>query len=542
MVRAAIYARFSTDLQNERSIEDQLFLCRDYAARGELEVVETFDDRARSGGSIFGRDGLLRLMDRARDRAFDVVVVEALDRLSRDMEDLAGIHKRLTFLGIEIRAVNEGVVNTVLIGLRGLVGQLYRDDNAQKIRRGQAGRVRNGLVGSGLTYGYATVPSEMGRRVVVEAEVETVCRIFEEYVSGRTPRAIAHGLNKDRIPPPRGRVWNASTINGNAQRGSGILNNELYIGRIVWNRVRMLKDPDTGKRVSRPNPRNEWQIREVPELAIVSRELFEAARARKQSCSRIAPHRQRKPKYLLSGLLRCSACGAGMSTKGKDGSGRIRIRCSAHAESGTCPEPRTYYLDSVEEAVVAALKTEMRHPQVLAEYVKAYQAERIRLASDAEARRSRLTRRIEALDREIDRLVDAIAKGLGDPAILGPRSTELGRERQDLRAELAAAPVPPDVILLHPTALARYEEQFSRLQEALARGIRSGDSDAAEAIRDLVETVAVHPDPARPGGLAIEISGRLTALLGDPPVSGAVRRVGGSMVAGEGFEPPTKGL
>ena len=60
-----------------------------------------------------GRGGLLRLLDEARDQSFDVVVVEALDRLSRDMEDLAGIHKRLSFLGIEVRAVHEGVVNTV---------------------------------------------------------------------------------------------------------------------------------------------------------------------------------------------------------------------------------------------------------------------------------------------------------------------------------------------------------------------------------------------------------------------------------------------
>jgi site-specific DNA recombinase len=99
MKKAAIYARFSTDLQNERSIEDQIALCRNYAAREGMDVTEVYEDRARSGGSILGRDGLLRLMDRARDRSFEVIVVEALDRLSRDMEDLAGIHKRLSFLG-----------------------------------------------------------------------------------------------------------------------------------------------------------------------------------------------------------------------------------------------------------------------------------------------------------------------------------------------------------------------------------------------------------------------------------------------------------
>lgn len=88
--RAAIYARFSTDLQNERSIEDQVSLCQGYAQREGLNLVSTYEDRARSGGSVMGREGLLRMLDQAREKAFDVVIVEALDRLSRDMEDLAG--------------------------------------------------------------------------------------------------------------------------------------------------------------------------------------------------------------------------------------------------------------------------------------------------------------------------------------------------------------------------------------------------------------------------------------------------------------------
>jgi site-specific DNA recombinase len=250
--RATIYARFSTDLQNERSIEDQLSLCQSYAEREGLNVVSTYEDRARSGGSVMGREGLLQMLDQARERSFDVVIVEALDRLSRDMEDLAGIHKRLSFLGIEIRAVHEGVVNTVLVGLRGLVGQLYREDNAHKVRRGQAGRVKQGLAGGGLTYGYAAVAGKSGERVVVEAEAQVIRRIFQEYVDGRTPREIAHDLNKESVSPPRGRAWNASTINGNLERGAGILQNELYVGRLVWNKVRMVKDPDSGKRLSRP--------------------------------------------------------------------------------------------------------------------------------------------------------------------------------------------------------------------------------------------------------------------------------------------------
>ncbi|MER9559656.1 recombinase family protein [Mesorhizobium sp. M0323] len=535
MNRAAIYARFSTDLQNERSIDDQLTLCRTYAEREGLNVVATFDDRARSGGSVMGRDGLLHLMDKAREHEFDVLVVEALDRLSRDMEDLAGIHKRLSFLGIEIRAVHEGVVNTVLVGLRGLVGQLYREDNAHKVRRGQAGRVNKGLHAGGLTYGYSYLLGDPGKRLIAEDEAEVVRRVFREYVDGRTPRDIAYNLNKDGIPPPRGRVWNASTINGNAQRGTGLLQNELYAGRLIWNKVRMVKDPDTGKRISRPNPRGEWQTVEVPDLAIISPELFEAARARKKARAVTHPSHQRRPRHMLSGLLRCGACGAGMSSNGKDKSRRIRIRCSAATENGTCPDPKTFYLDTVENAVLNGLTAEMRHPDVIAQYVQTYHEERRRLAAETDAKRTRLERRLGELSREIDRLVNAIAKGHGDPAVLGPQSTALNEERKCIVAELDNVPAPTDVIALHPAVLARYEEQLNQLQTGLAEGVVAGDSETAEAMRDLIETVTVFRDPSRIGGIEVEIAGRLTALLGEDAFPNGVKGVWGKVVAGEGY-------
>jgi len=67
----------------------------------------------------------------------------------------------------------------------------------------------------------------MSKRIIAKAEAKIVQRIFEEYVAGRTPREIAHDLNNEGISPPRGRSWNASTINGNMQRGTSIIQNEL---------------------------------------------------------------------------------------------------------------------------------------------------------------------------------------------------------------------------------------------------------------------------------------------------------------------------
>ncbi len=93
MKRAVIYARYSTDLQNDKSVEDQISLCRDYATRHGFEVVNEFFDRAKSGASMFGRPGLANLMQAAERQEFDAVISESPDRISRDIADLAHVHK-----------------------------------------------------------------------------------------------------------------------------------------------------------------------------------------------------------------------------------------------------------------------------------------------------------------------------------------------------------------------------------------------------------------------------------------------------------------
>ncbi|WP_082767490.1 recombinase family protein [Bosea sp. PAMC 26642] len=540
-MRAAIYARFSTDLQNERSVDDQIALCRAYAGREGLTVVDTFSDSARSGASIFGREGLIQLLAQAtkQPRSFDVLLVEHSDRLSRSMKDLAGIHENLTFAGITIRAVHSGEMNTAMIGLFGLVGQMQREDGARKTHRGLAGVVRAGRSAGGRAYGYRPVAGQPGELEIVPAEADVVRRIMSLYAGGMAPRSIAHELNREGVSPPRGGRWNASTINGNGQRGSGILLNELYAGRIVWNKVRMIKDPATGRRVSRPNAPDEWQSVERPDLAIIDRDLFDAVAARKGVRSIEHGERKPAPRHLLSGLLRCGSCGAGMSRCGRDKSGRTRIRCSAATESGVCPEPKTFYLDVVEQAVLAGLKAELRAPEVLAEYVRAYHAERQRLAGDVAKTRAKIARQIAEQERVIRRTMDMLLREVGIEADLSAQQKAAGAARDALRAELGTIAEPPKTIALHPQVLARYEQQVARLGSALSEGINRGDGDGATALRDLVDSVTVYRDKSRSDGISIEIAGRLNALLGEEAYPNAVCF---GMVAGEGLEPPTRGL
>lgn len=207
MPRAAIYARYSTELQSYRSVDDQIDLCRAFAQAQGITVVATYDDRARSGTTTHGRDGLSRLVQDARAGAFDTIVVEALDRLSRDQEDLAGLHKRLTFAGVEIIAVHDGKADALQVGIRGLVSSLWIADLKTKIRRGMSGRVRDGLSAGGRAYGYRPTPGAPGRPTIYEPEAEIVRRIFADYLAGTVPRNIAKALNAEGVPGPRGVRW-----------------------------------------------------------------------------------------------------------------------------------------------------------------------------------------------------------------------------------------------------------------------------------------------------------------------------------------------
>ena len=158
-----------------------------------------------------------------------------------------------------------------------------------------------------------------------------------------------------------GAPWNPSTVHGNPVRGTGILNNELYVGRLVWNRLRYVKDPDTGKRVSRPNPPTDWVTTAVPDLRIVDDELWTQVKARQVAMRRVASNgdpkrfnQARRPKYLFSGLTKCAECGGGYVMYWRD-----RLACFGARSRGTCTNRLTISRPEVEERVLAALRDKL---------------------------------------------------------------------------------------------------------------------------------------------------------------------------------------
>ena len=527
-LRVALYARYSSDNQRDASIKDQLRQCRERAAREGWTVVESYSDRAISGASLI-RSGIQTLLADAQAGRFDMVLSEALDRLSRDQEDVAGVFKRLRFAGVSIFTLSEGEINELHVGLKGTMNALFLKDLAIKTHRGIRGRVEAGKIGGGNAYGYRVVHQLdargepiRGEREIIEEQADIVRRIFREYVAGKGPQRIAADLNRDGIPSPTGKRWNDTTIRGNRIISSGILNCELYNGVIRWNRQKKLKNPDTGRFAYRLNPESEWVRAEAPELRIVPQELWDAAKARQDVLTTLyqkqiessraaikanmvrngglnATHR---PRTLLSGLVFCGCCGGTYARRGQD-----RFACSNHVLGNGCDNARTIAREVLEARVLTGLSERMMTPDMAAEAMRAYELETNRL--NRERRQSEDATRRELADtaKAIAEIVRVIEQG-GYRRALSTRLTELETKQDGLTARLSDVPNnTPDI---HPNIAETYRRRIERLTDALSHP--DDALEAADALREVIDRIVVTPGKSR-GDYSITLQGELGTIL-----------------------------
>lgn len=524
MTRVALYARYSSDNQREASIEDQFRICREQAKREKWKVVGTYKDAGISGASMILRPGIQMLLQDAQAGKFDVVLAEALDRISRDQADVATLFKHLKFAGVPVVTLAEGEISELHVGLKGTMNALFLKDLAAKTHRGIRGRVEEGKSGGGLCYGYRVVKQLdargdpiRGDRQIDAAEANVVRRIFREFAAGIGPRSIARRLNEEGVPGPEGRLWSDTTIRGHVKRGTGIINNELYIGRLIWNRLRYVKDPSTGKRVSRLNPVAEWIVREVPELRIVDDQLWQAVRTRQGEIAEKfanvteavrAHHKKnrlngaRRPKSLLSGLVFCGCCGGPYSLRGAD-----RFACSNHISKGTCTNSRTIPRTELEARVLTGLKERMMSPEMVGEAMRAYAEEANRLNRERRSNSEAWKAELGKVARQIEQIVEAIADGMYHPS-MKEKMDALEARRAELTTLLAEAPEDtPDIL---PSAAAIYARKVARLTAALNRPEER--LQAADALRMLIEKIVLTPGPER-GELYATLHGELRTIL-----------------------------
>ena len=546
VMRAAIYARFSTDKQSENSIADQIRVCERLAERCGFEVVERFSDAAVSGGTAY-RVGYQRLLEAARHRVIDVIVAEDTSRLWRLLAEQAPRLAELRDLDVHVvthdldtRQDNAGILGAV----NGAMSEQYRQEIARRTRRGLEGRARARQATGGRSYGYvAGRDTTDGKRAIHAEQAAVVRRIFRMYAEGTGPRTIAATLNEERIPSPgsgwnritrRRAGWVQSAIAGDARRGVGILNNELYIGRIVWNRFKWVRSAsDSSRRRAVLNPSSEWIVHTDERLRIVPQELWDRVKARQRVRSEdvgesvrralnavTAKRAGRKPKFLFSGLLNCGICGARLVI-----ADRTHYACSSRVNGGAaaCASGVRVKRDIIESGLLAGIKNDLLAPDVVGEVRRQVQQivrENARTLPDEGSR-------LQVVEREVANLTDAIASGtLRASVAIGER---LARAEAEL-ARLRAAPQPrrpPNVERLLPQVMERYRALVARLETSL---LETDVETARAELRTLFGSIRVVSDE-REVRFEADLRQTQAALLQ------AVGASANNVVAGAGFEP-----
>lgn len=503
MTRAVLYARYSSDLQSPSSIADQHRALREAMAQRGLSEAGAYEDAAISGSSWTrpGLEAALAMIDSGRA---DVLFAEALDRISRDIEQIARIAKRVAFRGAHIVTLSEGEIGSLHIGLSGTIAQVYLEQLAEKTRRGLRGVVADGRVPAGRAYGYR--PTEVrGQFEIVDVEATTVRRIMAEYAAGISPRAIAKTLNAEAIPGPRGATWKAATIIGDRAAGTGIVNNRIYIGEIVWNRTTWRKDPRTGRRKPFALPPDQWITAPADHLRIVDQDLWERVRMRQGEF--VARGGIRRPTRPLSGLLVCGCCGHRMTILGRD-----RYGCPVNKEQGLCDNGRTAAAADVERRVLDGLREHLCHPTAVRAYAEAYVAERKRLRADATARGDRLRKELAEAEREQAGIIATIGKV--PPSALDALAASLGTVSDrivDIKDQLAAEP-DTDVLDIHAFSATHLARNLDRLWEQLLADEESA-AEARTALSSLISRVVMRPCEER-GKYTLDIEGDAAAFMG----------------------------
>ena len=428
-MRAAIYARFSSDNQRRESIDDQVVSCRRFADEKEFIVLDNhvYVDEAKSGASMT-RPGLLALVAASKQRLFDVVLVFDLSRLARDNMYMLVTLANLQYEGVRLMSVVDGVDTAdphsrLLIQVLGVVNEHQLETLRHNTLRGQLGQRDRGYSVGESTFGYFSKPvGEMrldkhgrprpdGYKMYVQPSEASVIRtIFEDYAGGLSKTSIVCRLNEAAVlTPKRCRAgWQPSTI-------YRILNNEKYIGIWAWNRTRAVRDPMTGARRFLPKPESEHRVERDERFRIVPQELWDRVQARQKDVSKVCPRgfgREQTsrtevyPIHLLDGMMRCGRCGSRVTLRGGKNSGYYG--CSGRSR-GNCDNSLTVNRSCVERVFLGAIRDRLLEPGAIL-YALGRVAERIReLSPEVEGRRAGKQAELRETQKRLDRFVEFIA-------------------------------------------------------------------------------------------------------------------------------------
>jgi len=469
------------------------------AQGGTLAREHIFLDDAISRAEFKKRPGLLALLNAAKDKQFDAVVVRDESRLGGDtfrsglvIQDLLESGVKLVYYYSDEFVTLDGAVDKFMVAARSFAAELEREKTSQRTHEHLLTKARRGLVVGGRVFGYDNVEVKNGeRRVHVEYKINeeqagVVREIFERYADGQGLRTIAKDLNMRKVAPPRAGKrgtgsWSTSVL-------WAMLRRERYRGILVWNTREKTYRGGTKVRIVRDA--SEWITAKAPELKIIDDDLWFRAQAKTQRVtnSQGKKARGRPHRHLLSGFARCGECGGPLTvTNGKSSYESIKVYSCAYSRDrgkSVCTNTLRRPVDSVNQAVAEWISQNILSEDLVVEVIATV---RERLSARAKATSSdvpKLEKDAERLRKEVDRLVAALAATDQKPDAIVRGIADRQEQLTVLETRLKAAKMAPEAVNIQLDQLEA--EARKRIQNL--RGLLDRNPDEGrEVIRAVFE-------------------------------------------------------
>ena len=488
IVRAVIYARFSSDNQREESIDAQVRAIRDYAKKNSIIVVGEYIDKAKSAMTD-NRPEFLRMVSDSTKGGFDLVLVHKLDRFTRNRQDSIGYRMELKKHGVSLVSVleyldDESPESLILESVLEAMAEYYSKNLAREVNKGMKENALKGLHSGGIPpLGYDLDP-ETKMLVINEKEAEAVRLTFKMFNEGCGYSRINEELNLRGYKTKVGRSFSNNSL-------TNVVRNEKYIGIFVFNKLTS-KD-HRGKRNGNSYKDAEDIIKvEGVVPPIITKEEFRVAQNKINSRKHSRGANNAKEVYLLSGKIVCGEClGAYAGSRkhaGRNKKLQVTYRCITRKSKHACTnkEVRREYLEAF---VLDALSKHIFDDKLIDRLAESYKKYQESKSSDTITTRDDLKTRISEIATQIDNLVGVIIKS--GSAVLAQKLSEIEVEKIYLEAEYNQI---CEVYEIQEITIEKLTESFDMARELLKAGELSATKKLIELYVDRVTVYKNHVD------------------------------------------------
>ena len=409
-MKAVIYARYSSDKQTEQSIDGQLRVCKEYAERNKIEIINEYIDRALTGTND-NRPAFLQMINDAQNKSFEYILVYKLDRFSRNKYDNVVYKHKLAQYGVKVISATEMISDTpegaVMEGLLEMFAEMYSKDLSQKVKRGmRESALKGNFMGGTPLYGYKVE----NKKVVIDEEKAPAIRyLFEEYANGKSKKQIIAELNKKGYRGRNGKPLCLNSFQNN-------LSNTKYIGVF-----------DNGETQN---------FNYYP--AIVDKSTFQKVQLKLKEHKQKPATQKAKTEYLLTGKIFCGHCGASMvgySGTSKLGKTHHYYACNGKTKQHNCNKKNEhkgyierYVVEKTLEFILTPEQIEKISNSILIEWNKNSTSAKIK---DAE-------KQLDKIERELDKCFEMFytAQSSELQKRLNLKADSLAIQKQDIQAEI----------------------------------------------------------------------------------------------------------